>query len=231
MSFDPKLSTSGAQVNIAYSWRNADGNLSAYPGIERAYVAAPSLPGASLSGGGAGDAANTVLTDDAIYFASLPVFFKRVPGEVVPFDATTWLPSAESLDAALVRFAPIPAPDGGLPLVQPAIPALDLARSADAVLDMQRAVGRRAMRLVKAGSTDASAYAVPDELLSPLIKVRAEDAPPDALFGVASGCRSALLKIKGVCASKRKAGRAERARSVSFSRLLHFAHFNKQGTG
>lgn len=207
---DPKLSTAGAQVNIAYGYRAYTGagmpGCPSYGSMVTASVAPPSAPGGSFSSGGGADA--EALTDDAIYFASLPVFFKRVPGEVIPFDDTTWLPSSDSLDAALSRFAPIPAPDGGLPLVQPAIPALDLVRSEESITNMMRSVDRRAMRLVQAGSTgDVSAYAVPDELLAPLIKVRAEDAPADALLGVASGCRSALLKIKGACEWKRNAAK------------------------
>ena len=124
------------------------------------------------------------LTDDAIYFASIPVFFTPVPGETIPFIASEWHEDASSLPAALARFSLIPDPDGGLPLFHPAIPALDLLRKSDASSESARA---------------AAAQALPLLLRQPLLKVpeSLSPPPPNTIQGYASGVRSALLKLDG----------------------------------
>jgi hypothetical protein len=120
------------------------------------------------------------LTDDAIYFASIPVFFAPVPGQTVPFLASEWHEDASSLPAALARFSLIPNPDGGVPMVHPAIPALDLLRQPSA-------------------SSEAAFQALPQQLRHPLLKVPESDAvpPPNSIQGYASGVRSAVIKLDG----------------------------------
>ena len=146
---------------------------------------------------------------DAIYYASLPVVFASVPGEMVPFVASEWAEDPASIGTVLQRFhfQKIPTPElyaaaraaaeskggvggayksaagaaakGEATITVPAVPALDLVRTPSAA------------------SGDALA-ALPAALRAPLIKVRESEAPPGALRGVASGTRSALVKIEGV---------------------------------
>jgi len=124
------------------------------------------------------------LTYDAIYYASIPVFFTPVPRETFPFIASEWHEDASSLPAALSRFSLIPDPDGGLPLFHPAIPALDLLRKSDASSESARAAATQALPLL---------------LHQPLLKVpeSLSPPPPNAIQGYASGVRSALLKLDG----------------------------------
>jgi hypothetical protein len=116
------------------------------------------------------------LTNDDIYFASLPVFFKHVPGETTAFVADEWREDPTSLPLALDRFGLLAGADGGLPLCQPAIPALDLVRT-------------------PTPASLAATEALPVELRRPLIKVREAEAGEGAIRGVASGTRSALVKL------------------------------------
>jgi hypothetical protein len=124
------------------------------------------------------------LTYDAIYYASIPVFFTPVPGETIPFIASEWCEDASSLPAALARFSLIPDPDGGLPLFHPAIPALDHLRKSDASSESARAAATQALPLL---------------LRQPLLKVpeSLSPPPPNTIQGYASGVRSALLKLDG----------------------------------
>ena len=128
-------------------------------------------------------AAPAPLTDDAIYFASIPVFFVPVPGETIPFVASHWHEDPSSLPTALSRFSLISDPDGGLPLFHPAIPALDLLQQLDA----------------SSSSSSAAAAALPMQLRQPLLKVPEELAapPPHTIQGFASGVRSAVIKLDG----------------------------------
>ena len=125
--------------------------------------------------------APAALTYDAIYFASIPVYFAPVPGETLPFIASEWHEDHSSLPAALERFSLITDPDGGLPLAQPAIPALDFTRQPSA------------------SASAASAEALPMQLRQPLLKVPESLAapPPNTIQGYASGVRSAVIKLDG----------------------------------
>lgn len=125
-------------------------------------------------------ASSAPLTDDAIYFASVPVFFAPVPGQTDPFVASEWHEDASSVPAALARFSLIPDPDGGPPLFHPAIPALDLLRQPSA-------------------SSESAAQALPQQLRHPLLKVPESLAapPPNSIQGYASGVRSAVIKLDG----------------------------------
>ena len=121
------------------------------------------------------------LTYDAIYYASIPVFFAPVPGETLPFVASEWQEDPSSLPAALNRFSLIKNPDGGLPFFHPAIPALDLLRQPDA------------------SASAASVETLPLHLRQPLLKVpQSLAAPlPNTIQGYASGVRSAVIKLDG----------------------------------
>ena len=121
------------------------------------------------------------LTYDAIYYASIPVFFAPVPGETLPFVASEWHEDLSSLPAALNRFSLMKNPDGGLPLFHPAIPALDL------------------LRQPSSSASAASAEALPLQLRQPLLKVPESLAapPPNTIQGYASGVRSAVIKLDG----------------------------------
>lgn len=125
--------------------------------------------------------APAALTYDAIYFASIPVYFAPVPGETLPFIASEWHEDHSSLPAALERFSLIKDPNGGLPLFHPAIPALDLTRQPSA------------------SASAASAEALPLQLRQPLLKVPESLAapPPNTIQGYASGVRSAVIKLDG----------------------------------
>jgi hypothetical protein len=129
------------------------------------------------------DLASTSLTldDDAIYYASIPVFFASVAGETIPFIASEWRENPSSLPAALARFSLVADPEGGLPFVHPAIPAIDFNRYSDT------------------SSSAAAAEAIPPQLRQPLIKVPECLAlpPPNTIRGFASGTRSALIKLDG----------------------------------
>ena len=125
--------------------------------------------------------APAALTYDAIYFASIPVYFAPVPGETLPFIASEWHEDHSSLPAALERFSLFKDPNGGLPLFHPAIPALDLTRQPSA------------------SASAASAEALPLQLRQPLLKVPESLAapPPNTIQGYASGVRSAVIKLDG----------------------------------
>jgi hypothetical protein len=124
----------------------------------------------------ASTAAIHAISNDDIYFASLPVFFVHVPGETTAFVADEWREDPSSLPLALERFGLLAATDAGLPLCQPAIPALDLVR-------------------VPTPASTAAFDALPVELRRPLLKVREAEAGEGAIRGVASGTRSALIKL------------------------------------
>ena len=131
------------------------------------------------------------LTDDAIYFASIPVHFAPVPGHTIPFVPSEWQPDPSSLAAALARFSLTPPtpPNDGLPLFQPAIPALDFQHHPP--LPSTPA----------AAASAAAAAALPPQLRSPLLKIPqsppSSSPPSHPLQGYASGVRSALIKIDG----------------------------------
>jgi hypothetical protein len=127
------------------------------------------------------------LTDDAIYFSSIPVFLAPVPGDTLPFVANDWREDPSSLPAALARFSLIPDPDGGLPLFHPALPALDFLHRPDSSSSSS------------SSSSAAAAAELPLHLRQPLLKVPEPLAapPPHMIQGFASGVRSALIKLDG----------------------------------
>jgi len=117
------------------------------------------------------------LTNDDVYYASIPVYFAPVDGDVIPFVQGEWSECSKSLETVTSRFSLMPAPDGGAGLVMPAIPALDIKH---------KPAKREGVR---------PPY-LPEALSRPLIKV--PEGAPHTLRGVASGTRSALVKVEGV---------------------------------
>lgn len=122
---------------------------------------------------------------DAMYFGSTPVRLQRVAGTVTVFSAD-WCEDSASLPNVLARVPRQHGPDGVDDVVVPAIPALDVV-----------------------SGVSAPAAPSPELLQQPVVKVPlvqngllGQNAPlvrngPHACNAVASGVRSALVKLDG----------------------------------
>ena len=120
--------------------------------------------------------------DDEIFYGSIPVYLKSVPGKIIAYIHSHYSPDTvrdnnNMPTNTLSRKDEIPHSDGGPPIVVPCMPCLDLVGSEE--------------------STDLSEW--PELLRSPLIKVPESESTtkkdyPD-LKAFASGVRSACVKI------------------------------------
>eukprot|EP00927_Polykrikos_kofoidii_P009836 TRINITY_DN14122_c0_g1_i1.p1 TRINITY_DN14122_c0_g1~~TRINITY_DN14122_c0_g1_i1.p1 ORF type:complete len:601 (-),score=91.54 TRINITY_DN14122_c0_g1_i1:306-2024(-) len=117
-------------------------------------------------------------SEDEVFFGSVPVFLVPVPGKAVRYVHQSYRPGDDeaSLKQTLARKDPIAHPQGGLPVVVPGMPRLDMVCDEEPCADVSD---------------------WPEQLRAPLIKVpqdRRSDVCPKAF---ASGVRSAVVKLGG----------------------------------
>ena len=159
--------------------------------------------------------------EDEIFFGSVPVYLRPVPGEAILYQGPSLYapdPIRNSSGApirTLARKNPIPHPDGGAPVVVPCMPCLDQVKVEDSsksagdtagIVTGDGAVGAAKTSTKTEADTDSAlsstvsraaaatvAVSLPEELKRPLVKV------PDPFEGApkafASGCRSACVKV------------------------------------
>jgi hypothetical protein len=119
-----------------------------------------------------------ILSDDDIYFGSFQVEFKPVEGSTTSFTIEDWTENITPESVAIVVGRGKEQFETGAAsadIIEPAIPALDFIR----------------LKSPNQGYFNL----FPPELQSPLIKVPLETGGVNALRGVASGTRSALIKV------------------------------------
>jgi hypothetical protein len=120
-------------------------------------------------------------SDDLIYFGSQPVAFTTCPGSFKSFVREDWREDPSTLDIVVAREDFLPAGDGLTPdVILPAIPALDYTHRDPSFLT---------------SNSNIAPSDLPHELAMPLIKIPLMNAREDTLRGVASGTRSALVKV------------------------------------
>jgi hypothetical protein len=117
---------------------------------------------------------------EKLYYGSLPVHFAAVPGRVVPFAAEHWAVDPSSGPAVVAKGRPLDLGDGLPGLVVPAVPSLDY----------------RCIREGGEPGMESAPASFPAQLAAPLLKVP-QGSPGVLLQGVASGTRSALVKLGG----------------------------------
>jgi hypothetical protein len=124
--------------------------------------------------------------DDELFYGSFPVHITHVPGSVTVYRPSEWTVShgEEAVDTARARVNPLLMADTRV--VVPAIPAVDIVRMEDV------------------GESSPSAADLcsdwPVFMQTPLLKCRegeeASSSPPGSVKAVASGVRSALVKVE-----------------------------------